>query len=77
MYYNFRYWPAFWIGLICAVLIVGTSVKAGTILLTNVGPAVPGGGGGHIVGALLLEDNASFLLLEDGASKLCLEAGCI
>ncbi len=75
MYYNFRLGPAFWIGLICAILIVGTSVKAGTILLMNVGRAAPGGGGP--IGALLLEDNASFLLLEDGASKLCLEAGCI
>jgi hypothetical protein len=29
-----------------------------------------------IVGALLLEDNASILLLEDNASSLCLEGGC-
>jgi len=32
--------------------------------------------GGGIVGALLLEDNASILLLEDNSSSLCLEGGC-
>jgi hypothetical protein len=58
---------------IAVLLIIGTAVALAQvsvipILITPV--STP------IVGALLLEDNASILLLENGTDQFCLEGGC-
>lgn len=72
------------IAIILAALLFATAARSDGIpgfsissdgttggISAKLGPATP-----PVTGALLLEDNASFLLLEDGSSDLCLEGGC-
>jgi hypothetical protein len=63
--------------LVVSALVSWQQAVANTsIPLTGAGLS-GGSGGGALGGALLLEDNASFILLEDGLSHLCFEgAAC-
>jgi hypothetical protein len=59
------------------MLLGGVALANSTLLLLGVGQGAAGGGGAPLGGALLLEDNASFVLLEDGVSDICFEgAAC-
>lgn len=75
------------IALSCAALALAISPIAAQTINQNIGGGIGftfdggisgsgGGGVAPVAGALLLEDNVSFLLLEDGSSHLCLEGGC-
>ena len=70
MYNYIRQRATFWFGIVCAILIVGT-VKAGTILLMNIGLGAPSSGPPPATNCIEYDTNVC-ILYQSGSSNTIL-----